>query len=87
MPRVRSHREIEMLVELAREYCSTLASYRHAKSDGRLNGDDELRAQMKLARLDEKLALLKSNSELDRRRALQSSNIIPLSPSRRRAAR
>jgi hypothetical protein len=87
MPRVRSHREIEMLVQLAREYCSTLASYRNAKSDGRLNGADELRAQMKLARLDEKLSLLKSNSELDRRRALQNSNVIPLVSPRRRAVR
>ena len=87
MPRARSHREVDILIELAREYCSSLASYRIAKSEGRLNGDDELRAQMKLARLDEKLTLLKSNSELDRRRALQNTNVIPLVSPRRRAAR
>ena len=87
MPRTRSVREIEILVALAREYCSTLAAYRGAKCEGRLSGDDDLREQMTLARRDEKLALLKSNSELDRRRALHSTNVFALPRSRRKATR
>ena len=87
MPRTRSVREIEILVALAREYCSTLAAYRSAKCEGRLSGADELRAQMTLARMDEKITLLKSNNELDRRRALLQTNVIPLAHSRRKAAR
>lgn len=76
MPKVRSHHEIDLLVELAREYCSSLALYRCAKSEGRLNGDDELRAQTKLARLDKRLTLQRA-----------TANSTGGSPCRRRGAR
>ena len=87
MPRKRRLCEVDTLVARAREYCAAQADFRSAKSEGRLNAEDELHALAILARMDEKIALLKSNNELGRRRLLLITNVIPLAPSRRGAVR
>ena len=81
MPRQRSEKEIDDLIGLARTYCEIRA---------RLNAtpaDERTRAH--LAQLDEKLTLLKSNSELDRKKAraihTNITNIVQLHRTRRAA--
>ena len=87
MSKMRTERELDELIALAREYCSLRADYNYARAEGRLTQDQDSAALRTLTRLDEKLELLKSNSELDRRRAHFKSNIVSLNPFKRRIAR
>jgi hypothetical protein len=87
MRQLRSEQEVDELITLARTYCSELATYRYAKSEGRLSADDEADINSRLARLDEKINLLKSNNELDRTRARTARTIISMERFRRKAAK
>lgn len=87
MKQWRTEAEIDELIALARTYCSELSHYRYAQAEGRLSADEDTQAQSRLARLNEKIELLKSNNELDRRRASSTSRIISMARFQRKAAK
>ena len=84
--RMRSEREVDELVDLARTYCEALAEYRGAAAAG-LSPEQDAKARQSIANLSHKLELLKSNNELDRRRASLKRNVVALPAHGRRAAR
>ena len=83
MPRQRSEKEVDELIALARTYCEIRARLNDAPADW--PADERTRAY--LAQLDEKIALLNSYSELDRKkaRAIRNTNIVQLHRTRRAA--
>jgi hypothetical protein len=83
----RTEAEIDELIALARTYCSELSNYHYAQAEGRLSAEEDMQAQSRLARLDEKIELLKSNNELDRKRASSASRIISMARFQRKAAK
>jgi len=89
MPRQRSEKEVDELIALARTYCELRARLNDAPAATSTDwpADERLRAQ--LAQLDEKITLLKSNSELDRKKARTihntNTNIVQLHRTRRAA--
>lgn len=85
--RMRSEQEINELVELARAYYEKRAAYYYAKAEGRLSMEDDDSVCRSLAILDLKLELLKSNNELDRRRARMRTNVVSLKNYRRKAVK
>ena len=84
---LRSEKDIQELLELARLYCEVRAAFQYARAEGRLSAEDEESATQRLECLNRKLELLKSNNELDHRRARTASAIIPLARFRRKVAR
>jgi hypothetical protein len=76
--RMRTETEVRALVDLARVYCETRAHHRCAMAEGRLSPNEDEAARRALDAMDRKLELLKSNSEVDRRRAARNRNIVAL---------
>ena len=84
MKKMRTEREVEQLVALARHFCTLRAAYRCNRGEGRLSAEADAAAQRELAAIDARLELLKSNSELDRQRAA-AKNIVTLTRLKRKA--
>lgn len=83
----RTELEIEEMVQLARTYCEALAAYRYAKAGGGLAPREDEEALGHLQRLETRLVMLKSNSELDRCRAKRWTNVIQFREHQRKAAK
>lgn len=86
MRRLRSERELDELVNLARACCEAFVAYRDAKARNSLTPCEEEAALRHIGNLDARLGMLKSNSELDRCRALPM-NVIQLGEYRWKTAR
>lgn len=76
--RMRTEAEVRVLIDLARVYCETRARHRCAMAEGRLSPNEDEIARQTLKAMDRRLELLKSNSEIDRRRAARNRNIVSL---------
>ena len=85
MQRIRTHEEVDRLVELARTYYAERAAYRDAAREGRLSPDEDAEFVRRLEGMDERIECLKSNSEVERARADKVSNIIPMAHFRKAA--
>jgi hypothetical protein len=83
----RTEAEIQELIALARLYCEVRADCAEAKAEGRLSAADEQTIRERLERIDKKLELLKSNNELDRRRARAGAAVIPMARFQKKVAR
>ena len=85
MSRLRSEKEINELVALARTYCELRAKLACALSAGGIDPADAMTRET-LNRLSEKIELLKSNNEFDRNRA-RANNILQMPVRAKRAAK
>ena len=82
MTRERSSEEIDELVRLALDFCELRQRHRDAASAG--DAETELDLHGRLARLDRRIALLKSDDELDRQRARKRAHVIVMAHPRRK---
>ena len=82
MPRERSSEEIDELVRLALEFCEL--RQRHRDAAAARDAETEMELHGMLARIDRRIALLKSNDELDRQRARKRTHVIVMAHPRRK---
>ena len=87
MKRFRTEEEIDELIALARTYCTELASYRLAQAEGRLSEEVQEQVEHRIARMSEKIELLKSSNELDRKRARTTTTVISMARFKRKMAK
>ena len=78
MHRLRTHEEVDALIELTRTYYAERAVYRGAGAMGRLSPAEDAEFQHRLRGMDERIERLKSNNELERCRGERVANIIPM---------
>jgi hypothetical protein len=78
MHRMRTHEEVDALIELARTYYAERAAYQFAGAEGRLSPSEDAEFQRRLNGMDERIEQLKSNNELERCRGERITNIISL---------
>ncbi len=84
---MRTYEEVDALIELTRSFYAECAAFRTASAEGRLSPAEDAKVQRRLERMDARIEGFKGNNELERCRAKNFINIIPMTPFGRKAAR
>ncbi len=80
MPKPMSATEVDLLYQLARSRCETLALFRELQQESKRSMELEERMRQHLNKIDLRIQRLKSTNELDRLRALAESSASSFTP-------